>query len=162
MFASSICKHTNKWGKNKGNICGNPSRKKDSRCHKHRYRFLQFLNRIYISFKYMFDLKPKLIKNKKSVKELLKRKDFQNKLEYEKNIENENIKKNNNEKFEDYIERMDRYTYEILKIKEEKIVHRLIIEKLYEELNDIYRMGTSEWTVCSNLILLIKRKYNFF
>lgn len=30
MFTSSICKHINKWGSNKGNICGKSSRKKDS------------------------------------------------------------------------------------------------------------------------------------
>lgn len=164
MFTSSICKHINKWGRNKGNICGKSSKKKDSRCHKHRYRFLKFIYNIYTSMKYLFDIKPirpVKIKNKKQIKKLLEKKEyeFKNRLEYEKNNEKLNIKKNENENFQEYIERMDRYTDEILKIKEEKIVYRLIIDRLYEELNYIYSMGTREWVINANLILKIKKKY---
>lgn len=168
MFTSSICKHTNKWGKNKGNICGKTSKKKDSRCHKHRYRFLQFINNIYNSFKYLFDIKPVkqvVIKNKKRMKKLLEKKEddeFKNKLEDEKDNEKLNITKKENEDFQEYIKRMDRYIYEILKIKDEKIVSKLMLNRLYEELNYIYRMGTKEWTTNANLILGIKRKYFYY
>lgn len=162
MFNSSICKHTNKWGKNSGNICGKPSRKKDSRCHKHRYRFLKFINNIYKSFKYLFDNESIIITNKRKIKKLLLQKEkdkFQNKLEDEKNNEKENITKKENENFQAYIERIDKYTDEILKTKDEKIIYKLVIDKLCKELNSIYRMGTHEWTTNANLIMKIKRKY---
>lgn len=165
MFTSSICKHINKWGKNKGNICSKTSRKKDSRCHKHRYRFIQFLNRIYISFKYIFDIKPKIIKNKKQIKKILEEKEknnFERKLEDEKENEKQNLKRNINETFDNYVNRIDTYTEELLKTKDNKIINKLIIDTLYKNLNSIYIMGTHEWTINANLILRIQRKYNFF
>lgn len=165
MFTSSICKHINKWGKNKGNYCGNPSKKRDSRCHKHRYRFLLSLNKIYISFKYIFDIKPNIIKNKKQIKKLLEKKEknnFERKLENEKENERENLKRNINETFHDYVNRIDTYTEELLKTKDNKIVNNIVIDTLYKNLNSIYRMGTHEWTYNANLILRIQRKYNFF
>lgn len=164
MFTSSICKHINKWGVNKGNICSKTSRKKDSRCHKHRYRFIQFLNRIYISFKYLFDMKPKIIKNKKQIKKMLEEEErniFEKKLEDKKENEKLNLKRNNNETFDNYVYRIDSYTEELLKTKDNKIINKLIIDTLYKTLNSIYLMGTREWTINSNLILRIQIKYNF-
>lgn len=165
MFNSSVFKHINKWGKNSGNICGRPSKKKDSRCHKHRYRFLQILNRIYTSFKYLFNMECKIISNKNQTKKFLKQKEeeeYLNKLEYEKNNSKDNITKKEHEDFQEYIERIDRYTCELLKIKNEKIVYGLIIDTLYKELNSIYRLGTKEWCNNSNLIMVIKRKYFYY
>lgn len=165
MFNSSICKHTNKWGKNKGNICGKPSKKKDSRCHKHRYRFLQFLNKIYISFKYLFEIKPNTISNKKQIKKLLEKKendDFKKKMEQEKKNNEEILKVYKGETFSEYVNRIDNYTNEILKTKDKKVVHNLIIDKLYNILNINYSMGTSVWVKNCNLILMIQRKYDFF
>jgi hypothetical protein len=159
MFSSSICKHINKWGVNKGNICGKSSRKKDSRCHKHRYRFLQFLNKIYVSFKYLFYIKPNTITNKKQIKKLLEKKennDFQNKLD------KEILKVYKTDIFSDYVDRIDNHTKELLKTNDKKIVHKLIIDKLYNILNTNYRMGTREWTNNANLILRIQKKYDFF
>lgn len=165
MFTSPICKHVNKWGKNKGNICNKPSRKKDSRCHKHRYRFIQFLNRIYTSFKYIFDIKPNIIKNKKQIKKILEKKekdDFKNKLDIEIQNEKENLKVYKGENFSNYVDRIDIYTEFLLKTKDKKIVHELIIKRLYNILNISYRMGTREWTTNANLILRIQKKYDFF
>lgn len=165
MFSSSICKHVYKWGKNKDNICGKNSKKKDSRCHKHRYRFLLYINRIYMSFKYLFDIKPNIVKNKKQIKILLEKKekaDFENNLDIEKEREKYILKINKNESFSKYVERIDIYTDKILKNKDRKIVHRLILDNLYNELNRFYIMGTNEWTNNANLILRIQRKYDFF
>lgn len=165
MFTSPICKHINKWGKNSGNICGKPSKKKDSRCHKHRYRFIRFLTNIYKSFKYLFEIKPVVIKNKKQIKKILKKRkeeDFQNKLEYEKENNKEIFKVYKNETFNDYVNRMDDNTEKLLKTNDKEIVNKLVINKLYSVLNTNYNMGTREWTVNSNMILCIKRKYNFF
>ena len=168
MFTSSICKHINKWGKNKGNICGKTSRKVDSRCHKHRYRYLQYLNRIYLSFKHLFNVEIKIIKNKKEIKKLLfekketEKKEFEKKLEEEKIKEENNLKINKHETFYDYINRIDIYTEFLLKTKKKNIVHKLVITNLYDVLNSYGNKGNSIWVKNSNLILKVKRKYDFF
>lgn len=165
MFTSSTCKHINKWGSNKGNICGKSSRKKDSRCHKHRYRYIKFLNRIYLSFKHLFDIKPKIIVNKKQIKILLEKKEkvgFENKLKNENKNEDDNLKINKYESFLDYINRIDIYTEILLKTKDKNIVHNLVINRLYKILNLNYSMGTRGWTTNANLILRIQKKYDFF
>lgn len=165
MFNSKICKHINKWGRNKGLICGKSSRKKDSRCHKHRYRYIKFLNKIYLSFKYLFDMKPKIIKNKKQIKILLekqKKESFENKLEKEKIDTKDKLKINKHETFFDYVNRVDIYTENIIKTKDKDIVNKLIINKLYNILNTNYIMGTRDWTKNANLILRIQKKYDFF
>lgn len=168
MFTSSICKHINKWGKNKGNTCNKKSAKKDSRCHKHRYRFLQYLNRIYLSFKHLFNLEYKIIKNKREIKKLLfekkekEKKDFEKKIEEEKIKEEEKIEINKYETFHDYVNRIDLYTGLLLKNKDKNVVHKLIITKLYNVLNSNGNKGSSTWVRNSNLILKIKRKYDFF
>lgn len=165
MFTSSICKHVNKWGKNKDNICGKPSRKRDSRCHKHRYRFLLYLNKIYMSFKHLFDIKPKIIKNKKQKKKMLEqkeKKDFQNKLENEKRNERDKLKINQYESFSEYIDRIDKYTKELIKTKDKNILHNLILDNLYSSLNIMYTMGTRKWKINADLILRIQKKYEFF
>lgn len=169
MFTSSICKHINKWGKNKGNTCNKKSAKKDSRCHKHRYRYLQFLNRIYLSFKHLFEIEHKIIKNKKEIKRLLfekkelEKKDFENKIEKEKKYQEDNLNKKKNETFYDYINRIDIYTKNLLKTKDKDIVHKIVIDKLYKVLNSDNSIGgSSTWVKNSNLILRIIRKYDFF
>lgn len=165
MFMSSICKHVNKWGKNKGYICGKNSRKKDSRCHKHRYRFLHFINRIYISFKYLFDIKPKIIINKNKVKrnfEENEKKKFQNNLDIEKEREKEILKMDKKESFRDYVNRIDIHTDKIIKEKDKNILNKLIMDSLYSNLNRIYCMGTRDWTNNANIVLKIQRKYDFF
>jgi hypothetical protein len=114
---------TYKWGKNKDMICGKNSRKKYSRCHKHRYRYIKFLNRIYLSFKHLFNVEPKIIKNKKEIKKLLYEKKKLEKINYEKKLEDEKINEENNlkinkhETFYDYVNRMDLYTEFLLKTK---------------------------------------------
>ncbi len=168
MFTSSICKHINKWGKNKDNICGKTSRKKDSRCHKHRYRYLQFLNRIYVSFKHLFNLEIKIIKNKREIKKLLFEKKEQEKKDFEKKIEKEKEKQeyilniNKQETFYDYVNRIDLCTEFLLKTKDKTLVHKLVIDKLYKVLNSRSIGGSSTWVKGSNMILRIKKKYNFF
>jgi hypothetical protein len=168
MFTSSICKHINKWGKNKGHICGKSSRKKDSRCHKHRYRYLQYLNRIYLSFKHLFNVEIKIIKNKKELKRLLFEKKEQDKkylevkIEKEKEEQEDKLNINKSETFCDYINRIDIYTEFLLRTKDKYIVHKLVISKLYKVLNYNSIGGSSTWVKNSNLILRIKRKYNFF
>lgn len=165
MFCSNICKHINKWGKNTGNICGRPSKKKDSRCHKHRYRFIRFLTNIYKSFKYLFEIKPIVIKNKKQIKKILEQEEkdkFRIDLENEDKLHNEKLKKKENETFLEYVNRIDRYTDELLKTKDNKIVDKLIMSNLYKNLKP-YKFGTREWADNSNHILkIIQRKNNFF
>jgi hypothetical protein len=169
MFTSSICKHINKWGKNKGNICNKKSAKKDSRCHKHRYRYLQFLNRIYLSFKHLFNVETKIIKDKKILKKLLfekkeqEIKDLEIKLKNEKKEQEDKLKIKNNETFYEYINRIDIYTELLLKTKNKDIVHNIVIDKLYNVLNSNNSIGgSSTWVKNSNLILRIQRKYDFF
>lgn len=165
MFTSTICKHTFKWGKNKGNICGRPSKKKDSRCHKHRYRFIRFLTNIYKSFKYLFEIKPIVIKNKKQIKKILEQEEkekFRIDLENEEKLHSENLKKNENETFFEYVNRIDGYTNGLLKTKDSKIVGKIIMSNLYKNLKP-YKFGSKEWADNSNHILrIIQRKYNFF
>lgn len=168
MFTSSICKHINKWGVNKNNICGKTSRKKDSRCHKHRYRYLQFLNRIYLSFKHLFNLEIKIIKEKKEIKKMLfekkekEKKVFEKKIEEEKKNQEENLKTNKHETFSEYVNRMDIYTEFLLKTKDKSLVHDIVIDKLYKVLNSNNIGGSSSWVKGSNMILRIQRKYDFF
>lgn len=168
MFTSSICKHVNKWGANKGNMCNKKSAKKDSRCHKHRYRYLQYLNRIYLSFKHLFNVEIKIIKKKKEIKRLLfekketEKKNLEIKIEKEKKEQEDKINKNKNESFYDYINRIDIYTEFLLRTKDKDIVHNLVIDKLYNVLNSNNIGGSSTWVKGSNMILKIQRKYDFF
>lgn len=169
MFTSSICKHVNKWGVNKGNTCNKKSAKKDSRCHKHRYRYLQYLNRIYLSFKHLFNIETKIIKNKKEIKNLLFKKIENEKKEFEKKINEEKMKLENDlqinkdETFNDYVNRVDIYTNYLLKTRDKNLVHELVINKLYKVLNSKYSFGgSSPWVKGSNMILKIQRKYDFF
>jgi hypothetical protein len=109
-------------------------------------------------------MKPKIIKNKKQIKKMLEEEErniFEKKLEDEKENEKLNLKRNNNETFDNYVYRIDSYTEELLKTKDNKIINKLIIDTLYKPLNSIYLMGTREWTINSNLILRIQIKYNF-
>lgn len=149
MFTSSVCKHINKWGKNKGNTCNKPSKKKDSRCHKHRYRFLIFISNIYKSFKYLFDIEYKTINNKKQIKKILEQKEED--LEKLK-IEHENILiKKNDETYFQYIDKLHLLTIHLLPLYNKKVIHKLISTYIYKNKPDLF--GTRIYVDYSNYYL---------
>lgn len=161
MFCSSVCKHINKWGKRKDEICGKPSRKKDSRCHKHRYRFLKFINNIYKSFRYLFDIQPKIIYNKKKVKKILEQKNIEeNKNMFEK-LEKEYkdvLLKNDNESSFDYIKKLKNITELLLLKHNNNLVYDVIIKYKNKYNPDVF--GSRLYVDYSNYFLkTIKRIY---
>lgn len=161
MFCSSVCKHINKWGKRKDEICGKTSRKKDSRCHKHRYRFLKFINNIYKSFKYLFEIQPKTIYNKKNVQKLLEQKNIEkNKNMFEK-LENEYkdvLLKYDNESFFYYINKLKNITELLLLEYNDKLVYDIITK--YKNKYNTYGFGTRLYVDYNNYFLkTIKRVY---
>jgi hypothetical protein len=157
MFFSSVCKHINKWGKRKDEICGKPSRKKDSRCHKHRYRFLKFINNIYKSFRYLFDIQSKIIYNKKKVKKLLEQKNIEEKLEKEyKDV----LLKNDNESSFDYINKLKNITELLLLKYNNNLVYDIIIKYKNKYNPDIF--GTSLYVNYSNYFLKTIKHIYFY
>jgi hypothetical protein len=164
MFNSPFCKHINRWGKNKGNYCNKSSRKKDSRCHKHRYRFLQYINNIYTSFKYLFNDKPVIIHNKKKIKKILLQKEketFEKKVNDVKNNIQKDLKIGDDEPFIKYIPRIDKFIENILieNKYDKKILYKIVIDTLYTILNKRHPMNIPGWATKSNMILNIKKKY---
>lgn len=180
MFNSSICKHYLRRGNKKGSICGNRSGKRDSLCHKHRYRFLKYISNIYKSFKYLFLTSPILIKDKKIINKMINNEDInikkgkkriskkqlsieKEKLEKNLEVEMENKYKDTLRKEECnhiYIDKLETLTNILINDypKNIKIVFNLINRYVYKDLP--FRNGTKEFCDYSNYYLRrIKRVY---
>lgn len=165
LLGSSTCKHIFKWGKTVGNMCNRPSKYRDSLCFKHRYRYVESFTKIYRSFKYLFDLDIKIIKNKKSVQKLLYKNIKQENENNEKKtieklkIENENIlTKSETISHYEYIDNLKLLTMNLINVYDKNIIHKLISHYVYKYIPD--KLGTRGYVDYSNYYLRkIQRPY---
>lgn len=168
MRNSSRCKHIINRGCRKGNNLWKIIGKKDFLCHKHRYRFLQWINNIYSNFKYLFHVNTLIIKDKSRIKKYISKPEKEQ-LEIIKQKQNqENIK--------------NKYITELIKIEKEnyytyvdrlEVLTKKLIEKYPNEVNSIFNiitkyihdningnLGSKIWCDCSNYYLKkIRRPY---
>jgi hypothetical protein len=151
LLGSSVCKHIFKKGKHIGNLCGNPSKFKDSLCFKHRYRYIDSFNNFYKSFKYLFDNHINIIKDKKNIKKMLFEKEKDNKIE---KLEIEYISiliKKENISHYDYLDKLEILTRKLINIYDKDLVNKLISSYVYKYIPD--KFGTKAYVDYSNYYL---------